>query len=193
MKKTVASLRAAPYNPRKISDEQLAILGQTLAEFGDLSGIVVNIATGHLVGGHQRLKHLDAKWPIMADKVKDKTGGVAVGHIVTPWGALAYREVEWTEQKEKAANIAANKVGGEFDFSKLKDLLVELDDGDFDLKLTGFSEAELKKLIDWEPNGGGAGREGRCAGAPQEGGDPARGSVGPGKPSCPVCGCDHDR
>lgn len=148
-KKTVASLHPAPYNPRKISDEQLAILGKTLAEFGDLSGIVVNRTTGNLVGGHQRLKHLDPKWPIMADPVKDKTGGVAVGHIVTPWGALAYREVEWSEQKEKAANIAANKAGGEFDIPKLKDLLIELDDGAFDLKLTGFTEPELKALIDF--------------------------------------------
>lgn len=35
------------------------------------------------------------------------------------------------------------------DIPALKDLLVGLDDGAFDLTLTGFSEQELKSMIDW--------------------------------------------
>ena len=41
-----------------------------------------------------------------------------------------------------------NKISGEWDTVKLKDLLVELDLGDYDLSLTGFDSKELGDLID---------------------------------------------
>ena len=152
--KTVGDLRPAPYNPRKISKRQAQMLAKSLAEFGDLSGIVVNRKTGNVVGGHQRLKLFDPKWPIIkVEQPVDAMGTVATGHIETPWGRWSYRDVEWPEGKEKAANIAANKQGGDFSIPELKELLVELDDGGFDLDLTGFDEGELKDLIDWQRPG----------------------------------------
>lgn len=60
----IRSLRAALYNPRKITDAQLVALKKAMREYGDLSGIVVNRRTGHLVGGHQRVKGFDPAWPI---------------------------------------------------------------------------------------------------------------------------------
>lgn len=155
--KTVAELVPAEYNPRKITDAQLKILGRALAEFGDLGGVVFNTKTSRLIGGHQRLKHLKPEWKINSRVAADKTGTVAVGTIETPWGEMAYREVAWDETKEKAANIAANKIGGDFATSQLTDLLGELNVAGFDLSLTGFGEAELKKLIGWSPNGMGGG------------------------------------
>ena len=149
----VGDLKSSPYNPRKITAKQLEMLGKAMKEFGDLSGVVVNIKTGHVVGGHQRLKHLDPAWKIIKETCKDSVGTAAIGHIVTPFGAWTYREVDWPERREKAANIAANRHGGEFDIPGLKDLLLELNDGEFDMVLTGFSEDELEKLIDFEKNG----------------------------------------
>jgi hypothetical protein len=143
----VAELRAAPFNPRQISDEALESLKKSMVHFGDLSGIVFNRKTGNLVGGHQRIKHLDPKWKIMKSPCKDSVGTVSVGNIVTPFGAWQYREVDWPLQKEKAANIAANKHGGEWDIPKLKDILVELDGINFDLELTGYTDKELEDLI----------------------------------------------
>jgi len=58
--KSLADLRAASYNPREITQEALEGLGHSLEEFGDISGIVWNKRTGHLVAGHQRVEALRA-------------------------------------------------------------------------------------------------------------------------------------
>lgn len=149
--KTVGDLNPSDYNPRKITPQELAALKSALEVFGDLGGVVFNRTTGRLVGGHQRVKTLDASWPIkiiIKYPEPTKTGTVAQGHIETPFGDLYYREVEWTEAVEKAANIAANQHGGSWDDAKLKDLLVGLDDGSGLLSLTGFNEVDLSGLIE---------------------------------------------
>lgn len=53
--KNVSQLRKAKYNPRTITKERLHKLGDSMAEFGDLSGVVFNIKTKTLVSGHQSL------------------------------------------------------------------------------------------------------------------------------------------
>ena len=143
----VQDLKPAPFNPRQISDKQLEMLSKSMQEFGDLSGIVVNVNTGHIIGGHQRVKVFDPQWPIKKQAYKDGQGTTAIGYIETPFGQWLYREVSWDKEKEAAANIAANKQGGEWDLPKLKDMLIELDSGAFDMEITGFDENELKNLL----------------------------------------------
>lgn len=150
MSDEVSNLKPAQYNPRKISNQQLTRLRKAMKTFGDLGGIVKNIRTGNLIGGHQRVKIFDPSWPITATDHSDEVGTVAIGYIDTPWGKWSYREVDWDLKKEMAANVAANRHGGDWDIPKLKDVLTELNDGSFDFELTGFSEGELKDLIDWE-------------------------------------------
>ncbi len=133
----VKDLKAAKYNPRKISEKKLDMLGKSMKEFGDLSGIIFNRRTGNLVGGHQRIKHLRPEWEVVKEDFEDDLGTVAKGYIKTPFGDWVYREVDWPEKKEKAANIAANKHGGEFDLPMLDGVLSDLKD--IDLDLTGFS------------------------------------------------------
>ncbi len=99
-----SDLTPAPYNPRKITDKKLAMLQKSMAEFGDLSGIVMNTRTGHLIGGHQRLKVFSPDWPIHKEPHEDVQGTVALGFVETPWDRWVYREVDWDETKEKAAN-----------------------------------------------------------------------------------------
>lgn len=139
---TVEDLTPSSMNPRKISDRRAAELAKSMREFGDLSGIVFNVRTGRLIGGHQRIKNLDPSWKITKRQAKDNVGTVAVGSISTPWGEWSYREVDWAEKKELTANIAANNQGGEFDLPKLKLVLPNTD-----LSLTGFNSEELEKLI----------------------------------------------
>lgn len=164
----VSDLSPAPYNPRKISNQKLTRLKKALEEFGDLSGIVFNIRTGRLVGGHQRIKNLDPSWKITTKEHTDQTGTVAIGYIETPRGLLTYREVDWPEKREKAANLAANKHGGEWDIPMLKEQLLELDTGELNLELTGFGQGELKDLIDFEitlsdsESSGGGGKTVSC-------------------------------
>ena len=164
----VGGLRPAAYNPRKISREQLRMLAKSMAEFGDLGGIIVNRRTGNLIGGHQRTAVFDKSWPIVVTakySEPNSVGTVAEGYVDSPWGRWNYREVDFDPRKEAMANIRANKPGGEFDFPKLKDMLVQLDDGGTDLELTGFDTLELKELIDWQaPAGAGDGEGAGLAG-----------------------------
>jgi len=51
-------------------------------------------------------------------------------------------------REEKALNLALNKHSGEWDFAALADLLTELHTGDFDMEVAGFSEKELKELME---------------------------------------------
>ena len=164
MAPTVKDLTPSPYNPRKITDKQLSMLAKSMKEFGDLSGIVMNIKTGRLIGGHQRVKQLDPSWKIVKTPHKDKVGTVALGYIETPWGRWQYREVDWPEKKEISANIAANQHGGDFDMPKLKDLIIQLDTGDTDMELTGFNSHELELMMaplvpPGEGEGGASGTE----------------------------------
>ena len=174
-KEKVSDLRAAPYNPRTITEKQLDMLKKSMEEFGDLSGIVKNVRTGNVVGGHQRIKTLDPSWPIFKEPHTDKTGTVAIGYIETPSGRWSYREVDWTSKKEAAGNVAANQHGGEFDLPKLREILIEIDDGTFDMELTGFNSHELELMM--------------TATAPDE--EEEHGEAEPEKPNiilCPSCG-----
>jgi ParB-like chromosome segregation protein Spo0J len=124
--KKVSELSPASYNPRKITSDSLGRLTKSLSELGNLQPITWNAKTGNIVGGHQRLKC---------------------------YSALGKDEVEvWAvwldEQQEKAANIALNKLSGEFDLPALKDLFEGLDTGDIDLDITGFGQEEIAQMME---------------------------------------------
>lgn len=109
-------LKAAEYNPRKISQAALDGLKYSLQEFGDISGIVFNQRTGRLVAGHQRVKALI-----------DKFGDLQISGdlIETPAGVFKIRVVDWDEDKEKAANIAANAESIQGQWTEHATMLVE--------------------------------------------------------------------
>lgn len=147
-----------PRKPWKDAKQQTAFM-HSLQTFGDLSGIVFNIKTRQLVGGHKRVdefKKLSAEGRValtITDDVRDAKGnGDAVGtlrygHVTLPNGVrFAYREVNWPKGKESAANLAANKWGAEFDLAGVKELLAEASAEGFDLDLTGFDLADIAGL-----------------------------------------------
>lgn len=176
----VKDLVAAPYNPRQISDQQLDRLGKAMHEFGDLSGIVYNTRTGHLIAGHQRIKKLSPDSMIARlsrasrdETIPEPTVDILPTEVVSEGFAVpmekkkalmdtgafiqdkatgdrwTYREVDWDEQKEMAANLAANRQGGEWDELKLGKVLEEIVafGGDLDLDLTGFDGQEIEKRM----------------------------------------------
>ena len=125
-----SQLKPNPKNPRKITEEKLSQLEKSLKEFGSLDGFVYNRKTDRLIGGHQRQKIFkDAK--------------ITQGKVHWQGHEFPYREVNWSEEKEKAANIAANKGGGEWDKEILAEWFTELRDVNFDLDLTMFDSSEL--------------------------------------------------
>lgn len=152
----LADLAPNPRNPRKPwrDDAQRDAFRRSLAEFGDLSGIVFNRTTGQLVGGHKRVDEFrEDAGAVLAVTEKlakpDAAGTVAHGHVTLSAGTrFSYREVVWPAAKEAAANLAANKWGAEFDLEGVGDLLGEAREGGFDLELTGFGLAEVGSLLD---------------------------------------------
>jgi len=63
-----------PNNPRKITAERLAQLGESLIEFGDLSAIIINVGKGKykncIVSANQRSKHIpldEITWTVTHD------------------------------------------------------------------------------------------------------------------------------
>lgn len=156
--KSLDTLQHSTWNPRRISKDDFNALVKSMELFGDLSGIIKNIETGTLVGGNQRLEALkkfpNAKIEItrkFSDGPEHNKGTIALGYVVLGDGTtFSYREVMWPLEKEKAANVAANRIQGEFDLDKLAELNYELSllpNADELLKATGQSIEEIKRLI----------------------------------------------
>lgn len=124
----ISEINPAKYNPRKDlqpGDLEYEKLRKSLTEFDLVEPLIWNKRTGNLIGGHQRLKILKE---LGIEKVE-----VSV--------------VDLSEVKEKALNLALNKIQGEWDFPRLKDLLEEIDVGDFDIEMTGFDLKEIEDLM----------------------------------------------
>lgn len=118
----------ADYNPRKDlkpGDPEYEKLKRSLEEFGYVEPVIWNKTTGHIVGGHQRLK-------VLLDM-----GITEVDCVV----------VELDDEREKALNVALNKISGDWDKDKLALLIADLQGADFDVSLTGFDPAELDDLF----------------------------------------------
>lgn len=127
-KKKTVELLPAEYNPRKDlkpGDEEYEKLKRSIEEFGYVEPVIWNKTTGRVVGGHQRLK-------VLID-----LGITEVDCVV----------IEMDDAKEKALNIALNKISGDWDKDKLTLLIADLQGEDFDVSLTGFDPAEIDDLF----------------------------------------------
>ncbi len=145
----IKDLKQNPDNPRTVTEKKLAMLKKAIEEFGDLSGVIFNIKTGQLVGGHQRVKVLNSDCGINIDrrfKKPTRTGTVAVGYILAKGERFPYREVSWPLEKEKLANLAANKSAGDWDRNKLSEFLSDLGSFKLDLNLSMFDDTERLKF-----------------------------------------------
>lgn len=149
-------LQSDPKNPRTINKKQLEALTLTLNEFGDLSGIVKNVTTGQLVGGHQRVLSFQQAGGDKNIHITDrfdaptKAGTVALGRVIINNEPFTYREVAWPLEKQRAANIAANAAGGEWDRDILAEnimALSQLENADELLALTAIDDKELRALM----------------------------------------------
>ncbi|MCU6792395.1 site-specific DNA-methyltransferase [Paenibacillus sp. WQ 127069] len=128
IKLKIGQLVHAEYNPRKnlkAGDPEFEKIRNSINEFGYCEPIICN-SDYTIVGGHQRAKVLKA---------------------------IGYDEVDCViidvdKTKEKALNIALNKITGEWDFDALAGLLEELKVDDYNIELTGFDFSEAEKLFD---------------------------------------------
>ena len=112
------------YNPRQISEKELNDLKNSIIEFGYIEPIIINEVNNHIVGGNQRAKAL-----------------IELGYETVPAIHLTITD----PIKEKALNIALNKISGRWDDELLNEVLNEINLSNFDLTLTGFSNIDLKE------------------------------------------------
>lgn len=124
----VEDIHPADYNPRialKKGSFMYKALDGSIDKFGMVVPLIVNKRTGTLISGHQRLNVLIARGEEYVDCVV----------------------LDIEEDEEKALCIALNKLGGEWDYGKLSDILDELRAADYDIGVTGFSTAEVDDLL----------------------------------------------
>ena len=124
---SLKELKPAAYNPRKKlkkGDKEYEKIKQSLLKFGYVDPIIVNEDLT-VIGGHQRLTVL-----------KDLDYETAKCVIV-----------DLPKEDEKALNIALNKITGQWDDALLADLLLELQESDFNLDLTGFEPPEIDDIL----------------------------------------------
>ena len=123
----IADLVPASYNPRKAlkpGEKEYEKIKRSIEEFGYCEPIIVN-SDMTIIGGHQRVTVL-----------KD-LGYTEIDCIV----------IDIDKTKERALNIALNKITGEWNKELLADLIAELQDSDFDVTFTGFDPPEIEQLM----------------------------------------------
>ena len=123
----ISVLKPAEYNPRKKlkpGDREYKKIRDSIEEFGFADPLVVN-ADMTIIGGHQRLNV-----------------AIDLGYTEVPCAV-----VDVDKTREKALNIALNKITGEWDEQLLADLLTDLKDADYDLDYTGFDAPEVDALF----------------------------------------------
>lgn len=123
----VSVLKPAEYNPRKKlkpGDKEYEKIKASIQEFGFADPLVVN-SDMTIIGGHQRL-----------------TVAIELGYTEVPCAIVDVDKV-----REKALNIALNKITGAWDEDMLTDLLKDLEASEFDLGLTGFDVPEIESLF----------------------------------------------
>ena len=152
--KNINDLKANPKNPRTINKHDFNALVEAIKKFGDLSGIVFNQMTGQLVGGHQRIeafKRIGGQ-PIIEEKLDtpNSVGTIARGYVLLNDEKFTYREVVWEKGFEQSANVAANRIQGQFDLDLLAEITFEISQNEEAtglLKLTGQTEDEINRLL----------------------------------------------
>jgi len=120
----IDKLNPAKYNPRKDlspDDPEYQKILKSIELFDYIEPIVWNQNTGNIISGHQRFKILKQK--------RYKEVDVSI--------------VNLSQKKEKQLNIALNKIRGEWEFDKLREILKELDSTDF----TGWDDDEIVTLL----------------------------------------------
>ena len=123
----ISVLKPAEYNPRKKlkpGDKEYKKIKDSIEEFGFADPLVVN-SDMTIIGGHQRLNV-----------------AIDLGYTEVPCAV-----VDVDKTREKALNIALNKITGEWDEQMLADLLTDLKDADYDLDFTGFDAPEVDALF----------------------------------------------
>ena len=128
----IVNLTAHPKNPNTHNDEQIRLLSEIIRHQGWRNPIVVSSRSGFIVAGHGRLLAAEM-----------------LGLKKVPVDLQDFK----TEADELSHLIADNRIAelSEINRGTLADLIGELDNGDFDLNLTGFDSFAVEELMTAAP------------------------------------------
>lgn len=122
----IERLRPDAGNPRRISDADLESLTCSVREYGFVQPVLARAEDSTVIGGHQRL--------LAARRLGMKTVPV----IFLDLGI----------EQARLLNLALNKISGAWDEEMLARMMADLQPiAGIDLRLSGFSEDELAKLM----------------------------------------------
>lgn len=163
----ISTLKADPRNPRIITDGSLAGLGVSAETFGDLGGIVHNLRTGELVGGHQRMRMLEKAGATHVVKVDEKNGYIE--HPKTG-ERFTVRFVDWDETKQRLGNLTANNphIQGTFTDDAIDQLREVEQEAEFQALQLDALLAQLKGADAGAGDGGGVGDQDDVPDPPKE-------------------------
>lgn len=139
----ITDIIPALYNPRKISDADKEKLANSLDTFGLVDPIIINLKNNHIIGGHQRYDAILSQSMLDGDFTRE-LNLIKLGDIGWVFTETELEIVD--EDHEKALNITLNKIQGEWDTSKLEEIFLELDEVNFDISVTGFTDLEIADL-----------------------------------------------
>ena len=127
MRIRIDDLIPAAYNPRKklkSGDSEYEKIKRSIQEFGYVDPVIVN-RDMTVIGGHQRIT------------VLRELGYTEIDCVV----------IDIDKTREKALNLALNKISGVWDKEMLADLIKDLQALDFDMASTGFEPPEIDQLF----------------------------------------------
>lgn len=124
----IEKLVGHPRNPNTHPKSQIKLLAKIIESQGWRSPITVSRQSGYIIKGHGRL--------------------AAAVLLKTPRVPVDYQDYE-SEAAEFADLIADNRLSelAEIDTKSLTDLLTEMDTGEIDIELTGYTDDDIESLI----------------------------------------------
>lgn len=123
----IDTLVPAEYNPRKKlkpGDSEFEKIKNSINEFGYVDPVIVNKDLT-VIGGHQRISVLKI------------LGFTEIDCVI----------IDIDKTKEKALNIALNKISGEWNKELLADLIKDLQSLEYNVSFTGFDPPEIEQLF----------------------------------------------
>jgi len=123
-----SALKPCPSNPNKHPDEQIRLLAKNIKHLGRRHPITVSNRSGQIVAGHAR-----------------RLAAMQLGVSECP---VDYQDFE-SEEAEHLVLLSDNVLSelSELDMPSSVEMLVNIDAGDIDLELSGWSQAELERIM----------------------------------------------
>lgn len=123
----ISDLKPADYNPRIMPEGEMKKLMDCIVSFGFVDPVIVNRQPGReniIIGGHQRVE-----------------AAKRLGFTEVP---VVY--VELPIEREKLLNLALNRISGQWDEEKLRDIL-KCFDQNVNVMLSGFDGVEIDDIL----------------------------------------------